>query len=201
VSVERVVLPDRLHDHDPRKGVSMEGGMVNIRQEGGRELKVGAVFDVDRRLERNPQTHELDELAHGVNLHYTAVLGSKDAFTPARWALAVAHNVPSARERAVVTDGALWIGNVAEEVCPDGRPIVDWFHATQHLAQAALALYPDDRHETPRQRWFKRMKTHLYYGRIASIVESLLTADRADLAQYFERHQRRMQWLTFTIRR
>jgi len=29
-------------------------------------------------------------------------------------------------------------------VCPDGRQIVDWFHAVQHLAEAAIALYPND---------------------------------------------------------
>jgi hypothetical protein len=50
VSVERVVLPDGQYDHDQRKGVSMDGGMVNIRDEGWRELKVGAVFDVKWRM-------------------------------------------------------------------------------------------------------------------------------------------------------
>jgi hypothetical protein len=73
--VERVVLPDALHDHDQRKAVSMDSGMVNIRGDGWHEVKVGAVFDVETHLERNPQTQQLDEMAHGVNLHYTAVLG------------------------------------------------------------------------------------------------------------------------------
>lgn len=144
VSVERIVLPDSRYDHDQRKAVSMDGGMVNIRGEGWRELKVGAVFDVETRLERNPQTRQLEEMAHGVNLHYTAVLGTKDAFTPALWALAVQHELPTAKERAVIGDGAAWIWNVAEDVCPDGRQIVDWFHAVQHLAQAASTLYPDE---------------------------------------------------------
>ena len=43
----------------------MDGGMVNIRDEGWRELKMGAVFDVETRLERSPQTQELDAMAHG----------------------------------------------------------------------------------------------------------------------------------------
>jgi len=197
VSVERVVLPDAIHDHAARKGVSMDGGMVNIRGEGWRELKVGAVFDVEMRLERNPQTLELDAMAQGVNVHYTAVLGSKDDFTPALWALAVANDVPTARERVVIADGALWIWNVAEDVCPDGRQIVDWFHATHHLAQAAQALYPDDQHASQRHGWIKQMKAHLYYGRIPLIVEALCQAKQVDFAQYLERHQRRMQYLEF----
>jgi hypothetical protein len=197
VSVERVVLPDAVHDHDQPKALSMDGGMVNIRGEGWREVKVGAVFDVEVRLERNPQTGQLDEMAHGVNVHYTAVVGTKEAFTPALWALAVAHDVPTAQDRAVVADRAAWIWNVAEAVCPDGRQIVDWFHAVQHLAQAANTLYPADKDHNKRQCWLNTYKDHLYMGRIHKIIAALHKRQRADLAGYFEQHQRRMQYLEF----
>lgn len=197
VRVERVVLPDARHDHDQRKVISMDGGMVNIRGEGWREVKVGAVFDVEMRLERNPQTEELDEMAHGVDLHYTAVLGTKEAFTPALWALAVAHDLPTAKDRAVVADGAAWIWNVAEDVCPDGRQIVDWFHAIQHLSQAASALYPDDHDSQHRTQWLKTNQDHLYMGRIHAILAALHQRGRDDLAGYFEHHQRRMHYLEF----
>jgi hypothetical protein len=197
VGVERVVLPDALHDHAQRKAVSMDGGMVNIREEGWRELKVGAVFDVEARLERNPQTQQLDEMAHGVNIHYTAVVGTKEAFTPALWALAVDHALPTAKERAVVADGAAWIWNVAEDVCPDGRQIVDGFHAVQHVTEAAQALYPDDRDSSKRTQWLTTHKEHLYMGRIHVIIAALHSHQRADLAAYFEHHQRRMQYLEF----
>ena len=196
-SIERGVLPDPRYDHNQRKGVSLDGGLMNIRGEGWRELKVGAVFDVATRLERNPKTRELDEMAHGVNTHYTAVLGSKDAFTPALWTLAVQHEVPTARERAVIGDGAAWVWNVAEDVCPDGRQIVDWFHATQHLAEAATALYPDEQDTQKHQRWLDTYQDHLYMGRIGKIIAVLHKRDRADLAGYFENHQRRMQYLEF----
>lgn len=191
------MLPDARLDHDQRKGVSMDGGMVNIRGEGWRELKVGAVFDVEMRLERNPQTQQLDEMAHGVNVHYTTVLGSKESFTPALWALAVKHELPTAKERAVVGDGAAWVWTGAEEVCPDGRQIVDWFHAVQHLAEAAAALYPDEKESQKRSQWLKTGKDHLYLGRIHKIIAALHEHERGDLAGYFERHQRRMQYLEF----
>lgn len=125
VSVERVVLPDARHDHDQLKAVSIDGGIINIRGDGGREVKVGAVFDVETRLERNPQTQELEPMAHGVNLHYTAVLGTKQEFTPAMWALAVEHDLPTAQNRVAVGDGAAWIWNVVEDVSPDARQVLD----------------------------------------------------------------------------
>ena len=185
VSVERIQLPDAKHDHEQRKGLSMDGGMVNIRRQGWRELKVGTVFDVELALERNPQTHELDEMAHGVNVHYTAILGSKDEFTPALWALAVQHDLPTARNRSVVADGALWIWDVAEDVCPDGQQVVDWYHATEHLYKAALALYPKDSDLPKRQRWFKTYKKHLYMGRIETIISVLHKRDLSQFASYF----------------
>jgi hypothetical protein len=197
VSVERVQLPDARYDHDQRKAVSMDGGRVNIRGEGWREVKVGAVFDVETRLERNPQTRELDEMAHGVNVHYTAVLGAKDTFKSALWALAVQHDLPTARNRSVVADGALWIWDVAEDVCPDGQQVVDWFHAVEHLNEAAHALYTDENDVAKRKRWLKTYKNHLYMGRIHKIIRGLHKRGKASLATYFERHQRRMQYLEF----
>lgn len=142
VSVERIQLPDAVHNHDQHKAVSMDGGIVHIRGEGWHALKVSTVFDVEQHLERNPQTQDLDEMAHGVNGRYTAVLGTKADFQPALWTLAVQHQLPTARKRSVVPDGALWIWDVAEDVCPDGQQIVDWSHATEHLSEAAQILYP-----------------------------------------------------------
>lgn len=197
VRVERIQLPDARHDHDQPKALSMDGGMVNIRAEGWRELKIGAVFDVETRLERSPQTHDLDEMAHAVNIHYTAILGTKDDFKPALWALAVQHHVPTARRRSTVGDGALWIWDVAEDVCPDGTQVVDWFHAVQHLSAAAQALFPHDQQQHRRQHWLKTYKDHLYMGRIHAIIACLTQHDLAPLATYFERHQRRMQYLEF----
>ena len=197
VSVERIQLPDATHDHDQRKAVSMDGGMVHIRHEGWREIKVGTVFDVEHRLERNPQTREWDELAQGVNVHYTAILGTKDDFKPALWALAVQQDLPTARQRSVVADGALWIWDVAEDICPDGQQVVDWYHATEHLYKAAITLYPHDSDLPKRQRWVKKYKDHLYMGRIEKIISVLHKRGVSHLATYFERHKRRMQYLTF----
>ena len=109
VSPERVVLADAAHDHPQRKGISMDGGMVNIRGEGWKEMKAGAVFDIELRVERDARTHEWTEMAHGVNIAYTAVLGSVGQFAPALWALAVQS---AFGQLGSVADGAEWIWGV-----------------------------------------------------------------------------------------
>jgi hypothetical protein len=105
--------------------------------------------------------------------------------------------MPTAKARAVIGDGALWVWNVTEDVCPDERQIVDWFHAVQHVADAATALYPDDQDAKTRTHWLRTNKDHLYVGRVHKIIAALHQRRRSDLALYFERYQRQMQYLEF----
>ena len=195
VSPERVILADAAHDHAQRKGISMDGGMVNIRGEGWKEMKAGAVFDIELRLERDPRTHEWTEMAHGVNIAYTAVLGSVSHFAPALWALAVKSDVPAAAHSSVTADGAEWIWALVPDYFPDSVQIVDWFHATQHLAEAARALYPAD--DTQAQTWFTHRLDELFAGLIHKITTPLDRAGLTDHSHYFHTHRRRMQYLEF----
>jgi hypothetical protein len=195
VRVERVVLPDATQDHAQQKGVSMDGGMVNLRGEGWKEFKVGMVFDVEHRLERDDHTRELVERAHGVNLAYTAVLGTVDGFAPALWALAVMHQVPQATDSSVSADGAEWIWNLTADLFPDSVQIVDWYHATQHLARAAQALFPQD--EKKSQAWFKDRLDDLFQGHLAPIIQPLERQGLSDEVHYFRVHQRRMHYQEF----
>lgn len=192
VGMERIVLPPPGCDHTQRKGISMDGGRVHIRNEGWKEFKVGTVFDIDLRLERDPRTHDLVERPHGIDMAYTAVLGSADTFSPLLWALAWRHGVPTAAESSVTADGAEWIWRLAADLFPDSIQIVDWYHACEHLAAAAKALHPDD--DVAAQRWFRQRCTDLYKGEIHKITMRLDTAGLPEHAGYFHTHQRRMQY-------
>lgn len=55
-------------DHPQPKAISMDGGTVNMRGEGWKEMKVGTVYDVEQRLERAERTQEWTEQAHAVNV-------------------------------------------------------------------------------------------------------------------------------------
>ncbi|HEC22474.1 MAG TPA: hypothetical protein ENI95_06115, partial [Chloroflexi bacterium] len=171
VSVERVKLPAPGKDHFQQKGVSMDGGMVHIRGEGWKEIKVGAVFDVVRRPERDPVTGEWATCAGASHIAYTAVLGGVEAFSAALWKLALEADIPAAARSSVTADGAPWIWNVADDLFPDSSQIVDWYHATQHLAAAAHALHPQD--EKKARRWFQFQKPHLFQGSIHLITRPL----------------------------
>ncbi len=195
VRAERVVSASRRNAAIGRKGASMDGGMINIRGEGWKEFKAGAVFDVEQRWERHPKTRELVQVPHGVHVGYTAVLSSPHEFAPAMWRLAVEHDMPEADDSSVTCDGAEWIWNLAADLFPDSVQIVDWSHACQHLAQAAAALYPDQPDRA--QRWYTQAQTTLFQSGAWAIAAQLEAAHLPDHAHYFRTHQRRMDYQAF----
>jgi hypothetical protein len=195
VKPERVVLPPPGQDHHRALGISMDGGMVNIRDEGWKEIKVGAVFEVGEAEEQDPITGERVAQATAMKVEYAPVLGSVDEFGPALWQLAVKRGVPQAARTSVTADGATWIWNVVADYFPDSEQIVDWYHACQHLAQGATALYPKD--EDKADRWFREHQTNLFQGEIHTITAPLDEHDLTDCSRYFHTHQRRMRYQEF----
>lgn len=195
VSVERTTLPGPWEDHDQRKGISMDGGMVHIREEGWKEFKAGTVFDIVMKPERDPLTGEWAEQAGAEPLQYVAVLGDVQQFSTALWAAAVAADIPQAAESSITADGAAWIWNVATDLFPDSVQIVDWYHACEHLALASQALSPTAK--AAADRWYRRFKNHLFRGEVFLIIRTLVQAGLPDHAHYFQTHHRRMQYQQF----
>jgi hypothetical protein len=195
VAVERVVLPPAGADHERPLGVSLDGGRMNIRGQGWKEFKAGAIFDLVATPELDQETGEWVDAVHGVNMAYRAVLGSVDEFAPALWALAVERQVPHAADVAVVADGADWIWNLADDLFPDAVQIVDWYHATEYLAHAAEALYPTDLQAA--QAWQKARRDDLFLGQTHKLIEPLQRAGLTAQADYFRTHTRRMQYHEF----
>jgi hypothetical protein len=193
--VERTVLPFQRDSQPKRKGISLDGGMVNIRGEGWKEFKVGTIFEVEQRWERDSMTRELVQSPHAAAMVYAAVLGSVSEFAPALWRLAVEQHIPHSDDTSVTADGAEWIWNLTLDLFPDSLQIVDWFHACQHLSQAASALFPDDADRA--KGWYAHHLNDLFQGAAASIALELECADLPDQAHYFRIHQRRMQYQEF----
>ena len=184
-----------------RMGVSMDGGMIHIRDEGWKELKVGSVFDVEVRPTRDQETGDWIELAHAVRNSYVAHLGGPEIFGQMVWAEASRRDWEQAADTEMVADGAHWIWNLALDHFYDSRQVVDWYHGTDHLAEAARLLKGEE--SLAKTRWLNARKTMLFEGhadRIAleleaeaghhpAIAEALMTE-----AGYFRNNQRRMQY-------
>jgi hypothetical protein len=192
---EHIVPTNARQDHDQLKGVSMDGGMVHVRDEGWKEFKVGVVYDIGVREGEDVLTGEATEQPCAEQSRYTAVLGDVAHYSPALWELAATHDLLSAAQSSVTADGAEWIWNLCADIFPDSVQIVDWYHAMQHLAPAAQALFPDA--ETQAATWYRQAQDLLFRGQAWRIIQTLHQAELPDLALYFERHQRRMRYHEF----
>ena len=183
-------------------GVSMDGGKVHIRGEGWKELKVGCVFEIEVRPTWDKETKECVELAHAVNNSYVAHLGGPELLGQMLWAEALARGWEQAVDTEVIGDGALWIWNLAAEHFYDSRQVVDWYHATEHLAVAAKLLHSEG--SATAKRWYKGAETTLYQGHAERIALELSEAaenqpevgdDLLTQAGYFSKNKRRMRYL------
>ena len=121
-------------------GVAMDGMMVHIRQEGWKELKVGAVFEIEVRLGKDEHTHEPVQMAHAVHNSYAAHLGGPEVFGEMVFAEARRRGWEQAQDTQVVADGAVWIWNQADLHFGQSRQLVDWYHANQHLADGCQVI-------------------------------------------------------------
>jgi hypothetical protein len=185
-----------------RMGVAMDGGMLHIRKEGWKELKVGCLFEVEVQPVLDPKTREVVDLAHAVNNSYTAHLGGPEVFGQGAWAEAQRRGWERCAETQVVGDGATWIWNLAGEHFAGSHQVVDWYHATEHLGKAAQLLKGEG--TAAADRWYKMCETALYQGHAERIGEELAAAaeDDSSMAEglkreagYFVNNQRRMNYL------
>lgn len=185
-----------------RLGAALDGFLLNIRQEGWKEGKLAALYDVAVLPSVDKQTGETVELAHGVNLSYVAHLGGPDRLGEMAWGEAKRRGWEQAQDTQVLGDGASWIWNQTAIHFGTSHQVVDWYHATEHLATAAQLLKGDG---TPAcRRWFTQQKTRLYQGHADAIASTLQAAAQpssphaaalAAEATYFQRNAHRMQYL------
>lgn len=188
-----------------RMSASLDGAMVYVLEEGWKELKVGTISEVASELALDPQTLEEEPLARARNTSYVAQLGGPEEIGKRVWQEAVRRGWQQVPETEVVADGAGWIWNLAGDYFYDSIQVVDWYHATEHLANAAQQLYPQD--EGVRKRWLHEHKTILFQGHADRVIEHLQTkaetasSTAADVlrqeAGYFETHKHRMYYLDF----
>lgn len=189
VSLERTRWEEGRYQRQARIGISMDGGMVAIRGEGWKEIKVGSIGQIERQGKPDGQAVGLK------SLRYVGVLGNVHTFQSAFWALATQCQVMYAGETVVTADGAGWIWRVACELFPCSVQIVDWCHASQHLAQATAAQYPADAQRAAQS--YRELQALLFQGHIEVIIAVFKPIGDGNHHRYFQQHKRRMQYQEF----
>jgi hypothetical protein len=183
--------------------------LVHIREEGWKEVKVAVIFDYERPSgavatgePAEPETTEPVEIS---GQSYCACLGDVEAFERLQWAEASRRHLPQAWEQVAISDGAEWIRRLYERNYGQATPVVDWYHAMEHVWAAGRLVCGE---EGPYlASWVKRREKALWTGQVHEVVR-VIRAEAATLsgepqqkllteAAYFERNARRMRYQEF----
>jgi hypothetical protein len=199
---EQWTPPSRAEVGDQRMGVALDGTLIHIRDEGWKEVKVGAVFEVGVTSGQDAQSGEWVAVGRAVQTSYVAHLGGPEVVGELVWTEARRRGWEQAQDTLVLGDGAPWIWHQASLHFPTSAQLVDWYHALEHLAVAGQAL--KGANALAYQRWFTSRATRLYQGQAAALAAEFSAAAQTQPAQaavllreagYFREHQRRMNYL------
>lgn len=174
--------------------IQIDGTRAHL-EDGWREVKVGACFSWDRT---NPQ-------ATPEAVTYTADWKSAREFADTLWQEALARGVTGARSVAVIGDGAPWVWEMASYLFPYATQILDWFHLSEHLWEAARLVHGEGTEETAALE--KRWEREIWAGGSEGVEDHLRelvsrAKDKADhtlrkCADYLQTHQHRLRYHLF----
>jgi hypothetical protein len=183
----------------PRLCLSMDGVLVHT-EEGWREYKLGSVYTT---ATRPSTTHLGQEDVYAQNISYIGDVTDAATFGQRLWCEAARRGVLTAQEVVVIADGAHWIWDLAAEHFVGATQIVDWYHATHYVWQAAHAVYGEG---TPlAKRWAKRRLAELWAGQVPKVLAALRHRQQrgpavADAITYYTNHQHRMAYADYRAR-
>lgn len=151
-----------------------DGSFVPILGEKGREytenkLCVGFT-DRDLKITRNRKDHERIEIK---NKRFAMHLGKGvEAFAKNMSKMAIQKGVTFAKTLIYISDGAEYLKNICKKTFPTAIRILDWYHAIEHLHEAARKLFGEDAKEKCAE-WVRPLKEQLWNGEILAVIADL----------------------------
>lgn len=192
---------------DKQASLSTDGGMVHVRGEGWKEVKMVAISAVRPKKESEKGSHpdgrryQPYEPQVMLEKHsYQVGLWAADQMGPYQYLEGQRRQVGRCRTVSSTNDGAHWIERITAENFPQVTQIVDWFHAAEkmwHIGKQTIA------EKEERAEWVTQRLDDLWWGRLTSVNAAL---EQVNLTQaidpedvemsigYFQRQKKRMKY-------
>lgn len=156
-------------------GAALNTRHVNEDGSSWRENKLGIAFTSDDiKCYKNSRTGELEHrISHR---EYTSYLGGVSEFKKFFLALALRNGYGQYEKTVILSDGAPWISNMADEICPNCIHILDIFHLFENVSTYGKALFPNN--EDKSKQWSEHTCTLLKNGKADIVLEELKTMPR-----------------------
>jgi hypothetical protein len=191
--------------------ISTDGGMVLVRGEGWKEVKLTAISEVEVQaaktraaLADRPSRRAADPRVLLKRHSYQAGLWDADTMALYQYSEGLRRGIDHCQRLSSVNDGAPWIERITDLNFPHAVQIVDWSHASERLWKVSKAVLGE---QTARgKQWVEQQLDHLWHGHVHQVV---MTLEAMDLAQgtwpdevrqapgYFRSNQPRMRYDRF----
>jgi hypothetical protein len=180
--------------------ITMDGVLAHLHHRGWSEIKVGCCYHTHARVDRL-RPERLDIRADSAS--YLTTLAEAQTFGWQLWQEGLRRGLLAADEVVVLGDGAHWIWTIAEKHFPRATQILDWYHASEYVWNAASAIWG----EASRQRceWAHTQLDKLWESKVAEVLSELERwISRGEAVEaalnYYREHQTRMDYASYRAR-
>ena len=197
---------------EKQASLSTDGGMVHVRGEGWREVKMVTVSAVRPKRDTEKGTHpdgrryKPYEPQIMLEKHsYQAGLWGADEMGQYQYLEGMRRQLDGCGKVSSTNDGARWIERITAENFPQVTQIVDWFHAAEkmwHIGKQTIASKQE------RDNWVSKRLDDLWLGRLATVnadLEKVDTSHAIDPEEiessigYFGHQKERMKYHQYRI--
>jgi hypothetical protein len=162
--------------------LSTDGGMVLIREEGWKEVKLTTVSEVEvRPAAERPEKKEgtsrraVDPLVKLQAHSYQAGLWDADTMALHQYAEGLRRAIDRCRRLSSVNDGAPWIERITNLNFPEAIQVVDWPHAAGKLWKVSKAVFGE---QSPvGKEWVAGQLEFLWSGQVKKVEAALKELD------------------------
>ena len=185
--------------HPPAADVlilASDGAHVNTREEGWKETKVAVAVRCQRDVEADGRAVLRTQGAES-----TAHLGRAEAFGRELYWLACRQGERGREATLFLGDGSPWIWNLADELFPHARKLLDFYHLAEHVHQTARELHGEGTEGAI--RWAEGMLSRLRAGEVDRVLAELsppgspMPEPLRKLAHSLEANRSRMDYPSF----
>lgn len=181
--------------------ISSDGGMVLLREEGWKEVKMSVISEV------KPKTKQevLPEIRILLTRHsYQAGLWNADEMGQHQYLEGARRQVELCPRLSSVNDGAPWIDRITTSNYPQAIQIIDWSHAHERLWKVSKAAFGEGSLQS--QHWVEKQAELLWHGRVKEVMSALHALDWKHISclddvrqspAYFESRQSKMEYAYF----
>lgn len=148
--------------------VCLDGALINIREEGWKEVKVATISAVE--VEEHQEGEEESKVR--LSKHsYRAGLWEAKEFAKHQWAEACRRGLEKALKIVSINDGAHWIWLIILMCYAPCIEIIDWWHAVEKLWAAANSLLGQGEPRTA--AWVEQQKSLLWAGQLRALLHEI----------------------------